>query len=390
MCDDPPTPASRVDARGRDDKNGEIMTEIVGVGIIGAGAISGQYLDFFAGQPSVRVVALADADVDRALATAAARGLRACSVAELLDAVGVDMVVNLTPPAAHVAVSQAAIAAGKHVYSEKPLALSLDEGRALIARAERAGVEVGCAPDTFLGTGLQTTARALRVGMIGTPVAAMAAWGGPGPELWHPDPQFFYLPGGGPVLDMGPYYVTALVTHLGPVTTVTARTITGDRPRVVGSGPRAGSVLRVETATHASALLEHASGALSTVTLSFETWASGNQLLEIYGTGGTLQLPDPNHFSLRGSVFNADSLGRFVELVDGGGFVGAGRGVGAVEMARSVALGRRPRASGALALHVTEVLLAINGARSGDGPVRMTTGADRQDLVPWGADPARV
>src|SRR5665647_1984672 len=132
MCDDPPTPASRVDARGRDDKNGEIMTEIVGV----------------------------------------------------------DMVVNLTPPAAHVAVSQAAIAAGKHVYSEKPLALSLDEGRALLARAERAGVEVGCAPDTFLGTGLQTTARALRVGMIGTPVAAMAAWGGPGPELWHPDPQF--------------------------------------------------------------------------------------------------------------------------------------------------------------------------------------------------------
>src|SRR5674476_1613627 len=154
MCDDPPTPASRVDARGRDDKNGEIMTEIVGVGIIGAGAISGQYLDFFAGQPSVRVVALADADVDRALATAAARGLRACSVAELLDAVGVDMVVNLTPPAAHVAVSQAAIAAGKHVYSEKPLALSLDEGRALLARAERAGVEVGCAPDTFLGTSL--------------------------------------------------------------------------------------------------------------------------------------------------------------------------------------------------------------------------------------------
>lgn len=368
------------------------MTEVIGIGIgiVGAGDISRQYLDTFARHTSCRVVALADKDVVRARAVASARGLPHCTVSELMDNAAVDVVINLTPPAAHAAVIRATIKAGKHVYSEKPFVLSFADGVDLLDRAAQAGVEVGCAPDTFLGTGLQSTARALEGGMIGEPVAAMACWGGPGPEPWHPDPQFFYLPGGGPVLDMGPYYVTALVTHLGPVTSVSARTITGDRVRTVGSGPRAGELLRVETPTYATAILEHASGALSTVILSFETWSSGNQGLEIYGTRGTLQLPDPNHFSLRGSVFTPENGDGFVELGNSAGFVEASRGVGAIEMARSVAVGRRPRASGAQALHVLEILLAINGARSGGGPVAMTTTVDVPDLVPMGADPATL
>lgn len=366
------------------------MTDVLGIGVVGAGDISRQYLDTFARNASCRVVALADKDAARARAVAAERGVPDCTVAELMDAAAVDVVVNLTPPAAHATVTRAAIDAGKHVYSEKPFVLSLAEGLALVDHATRVGVEVGCAPDTFLGTGLQSTAQALRDGLIGEPVAAMACWGGPGPEPWHPDPQFFYLPGGGPVLDMGPYYVTALVTHLGPVTRVTARTITGNRVRTVGSGPRADEVLRIETPTYATAVLEHACGALSTVTLSFETWASGNQGLEIYGTRGTLQLPDPNQFSRRGFVFTPETGDRFVDLADSAGFVEAGRGVGAIEMARSVTIGRRPRASSAMALHVLEILLAINGAQSGDGPVDMTTTLEMPELVPSGADPATV
>lgn len=361
-----------------------------GIGIIGTGDISRQYFDTFAALPSVDVVAVADADEARAKAKAAERGVQARTVAELLADPAVELVVNLTPPAAHVEVDRAIIAAGKHVQSEKPLALSLDEGKELMAAAEAAGVAVGCAPDTFLGTGLQTTIHAVRSGVIGTPFAAAAMWGGAGPEPWHPNPQFFYLPGGGPILDMGPYYVTALVAHLGPVATVTARTLTSDRSRVVGSGPLAGTPLRVETPTYASAILEHVSGALSTVTLSFETWASGNQLLEIYGTAGTLQLPDPNWFSLKGRVHLADGPDGFAELDDAAGFVATGRGIGAAELLRSVEAGRSPRASGALALHVAEILFAINNVRTGDGPVAMSTTVEAPEPVPFGADVATV
>ncbi len=368
----------------------DAVTRTRGIGIIGTGDISRQYFDTFAKLDSVELVAIADVDEARAKAKAAERGLQARSVDELLASSDVDLVVNLTPPAAHVEVDHAIIAAGKHVQSEKPLALSLDEGKKLLAAADAAGVQVGCAPDTFLGTGLQTTIHAVRSGTIGTPFAAAAMWGGPGPEPWHPNPQFFFLPGGGPILDMGPYYVTALVAHLGPVTAVTARTLTSNRKRVVGSGPLAGTALRVETPTYASAILEHASGALSTVTLSFETWASGNQLLEIYGTAGTLQLPDPNWFSLKGRVHLADGPEGFAELEDAAGFVETGRGIGAAELLRSVEAGRTPRASGALALHVAEILFAINNARVGDGPVALTTTVEVPALVPLGADVATV
>ncbi len=362
------------------------VVEPMGVGIVGAGDILGQYLDTLAGIPSVNVVGVAARDIGRVRAALAGRDLRACTVGDLMDDPRVSLVVDLTPPAAHDAVNRAAVAAGKHVYTEKPLALSFDDGAALLASADAAGVLVGGAPDTFLGTGLQTTLHALRSGAIGTPFAATAMWGGPGPEPWHPDPQFFYLRGGGPVLDMGPYYLTALVTHLGPVATVTARTTTTDRARVVGSGPLAGTPLRVEVPTYAAAILEHVSGALTTVTLSFETWASGNQLLEIYGTAGTLRLPDPNHFSLPGAVYRAGGPDEFVPLRDAAGFVAAGRGIGLTELLRASQAHRAPRASGALALHVAEVLFAVNDARPGDGPVAMTTCPKIPEPVPLGAD----
>lgn len=355
------------------------------IGIIGAGNIIGQYLDTFERIPEVEVVALAAGHLDRAQAVAEPRGLRALPAAELVGDPAVDLVVNLTPPAVHAAVNSAVVDAGKHLYSEKPLVLDPADGYALLAAAERTGVEVGCAPDTFLGTGLQTTARALRHGLIGEPFGALAMWGAAGPEPWHPNPQIFYSTGGGPVLDMGPYYVTALVAHLGAVRSVTARSLASGRARMVGSGPLAGTPITVEVPTYATAILEHANGALSTVVLSFETHGEFRQL-EIQGTAGRLRLPDPNWFSGRGSILTAEAADTWVELEPTAGYLDAGRGIGAVELLRAHAAGRPPRASGALALHVTEVLRAITDARPGDGPVAITTRLDLPDLVDLGAE----
>lgn len=349
------------------------------LGIIGAGNIIGQYLDTFAAAyPEVEVVAVAAAHLDRARAVAEPHGLLACDVAELLADPGIELVVNLTPAAAHTEVSRAVIAAGKHLYTEKPLALTPEVGSELLAAAAAAGVRVGCAPDTFLGTGLQTTARALRAGLIGEPFAAMAIWGSDGPEGWHPNPQIFYSAGGGPVLDMGPYYVTALVTHLGPVVSVSARSRTTARRRIVGSGPLAGAPIKVEVPTYATAILEHESGVLATVILSFETRGIMRRL-EISGTAGRLLLPDPGVFSGRGSVQRLNAPGRWTELPDSAGYVATGRGIGAIELLRSAAAGRTPRASGLLALHVTEILCAIN--ESAAGPVGIASRPDVPERV---------
>jgi len=350
------------------------------IGIIGAGDILGQYLDTFDSLPQVRVSAVAAAHLEHAAVAVAGRDTRACTVEELLADPAIDVVVDLAPPLAHAGLNGAAIAAGKHVYTEKPLAATPAEARDLLQAADAAGVAIGCAPDTFLGTGLQTTAKALADGLIGEPFAATALWGGPGPEPWHPNPQFFYEPGGGPVLDMGPYYVTALVVHLGPVVSVHACVRTTNRARVVGSGPLKGTPLHVEVPTFATAILEHASGVLSTVSLSFETFA-GLTGLEIYGTGGTLRLPDPNMFEERGSLITAD--GDEHELAPSAGYVGLGRGVGAIEMWASFGAGRMPRAGGELAAHVTEVLAAINNG--GDSVISSRPAIPA--LVPLGASP---
>lgn len=364
------------------------MADITGVGIVGVGNISGQYFEQLAQLPSLRVVAVADVDERRAADVAAARGVEAEPADVLLADPRVDVVLNLTVPPAHADVDLAAIAAGKHVHSEKPLALTLDEGAGVLAAAARAGVRVGCAPDTFLGTGLQTSLHALRSGEIGTPFAAAALWGSPGHERWHPNPQFFYAPGGGPVMDMGPYYLTALVVHLGPVIAVQARTARSDRDRHVWSGPLTGTPLTVDVPTYAAAVLEHASGALSTVTLSYETWASSNTLLEIYGTQGTLRLADPNWFSEPVHIWRADGAQEWEERAPSAGFVGAGRGIGVAEMARAIEVGRDHRASGALGLHVLEIMSAIQNAGPGDGTVHLTTTVAPPALVPYGQDVA--
>ena len=343
----------------------------VGVAVVGAGVISTQYLRNLAGFPDVQVIGIADLDVPRARATAEEYGV---PVAGDLDTVlalpEVELVVNLTIPAAHAAVARAALEAGKHVYGEKPLALDPVEGEKLLAEAASRGLRVGNAPDTFLGAGLQSALRAIASGAIGTPVAANTAVMNPGPERWHPSPEFLFQHGAGPLFDLGPYYLTALVALLGPAARVAATARQGRAERVIGSGPRAGTAFTVEVPTHVTALLDFAGGASASTTFSFDSALPRTQF-EVTGTEGTLEIPDPNTFGgvlrVRGT---ADEDWRELPVTG----TEAGRGIGVLDMARALRADRAHRASGALAQHVLEAMAAITDSaaagefRSVDSP----------------------
>nr|WSX75207.1 Gfo/Idh/MocA family oxidoreductase [Streptomyces sp. NBC_00899] len=342
------------------------MGEPLKVGVVGLGAISRAYLSTFAAMPQVEVTALADLDHARAAAAAAeVPGARAVPVAELMAAPDVDLVLNLTIPAAHAEVAAAALAAGKHVYGEKPLALDVAQADKVLADA--GGLRIGCAPDTVLGTGTQTARQAIAGGLIGTPVAANAAFVSPGHESWHPDPEFYYRPGGGPLLDMGPYYLSALVHLLGPVRRVVGTASRSRTTRTIGSGPRAGTVFDVEVDTHVAGILVHASGALTTLVTSFDVVASAQPRIEVHGSEGSLSVPDPNGFDgeVRVRRFGGDD---WTTLPPSAGYAGAARGAGVADLAVNLAAGRPHRASADLALHVLDVMqtvLAAGRSRTG-------------------------
>lgn len=267
------------------------------VGVVGLGVISRAYLDTLADHPEVSIAAVADLDASRSAAVAATiPGAEAMSVERLLAHPDVRTVLNLTIPAAHADISLGAIDAGKSVYVEKPLAVTFADGRSIIERAASAGVRVGCAPDTVLGTGTQTARAAIDGGLIGRPMSASAVMVTPGHERWHPHPDFYYAPGGGPMLDMGPYYISALIHLLGPVRAVTGAASRLRAERVIGSGPRAGQHIPVGVDTHLSGVLEHANGALSTITTSFDGVRTTAAPIEVHGEAGTLAVPDPNYF----------------------------------------------------------------------------------------------
>ncbi|MCP2267016.1 Gfo/Idh/MocA family protein [Promicromonospora thailandica] len=347
------------------------MGQPLRVGIVGTGAISGQYLTTFERLEGVRLVAVADLDAARSAAVAAAQGVRALTVDELLTDPEVDLVLNLTVPAAHADVALRAIAAGKSVYGEKPLAANLADARAVLDAARAAGVRVGCAPDTVLGTGVQTARRAIDDGLVGTPVAATATMVTPGHERWHPDPDFYYQPGGGPLLDMGPYYVTALVTLLGPVVSVIGAASHTRDTRTIGSGPRAGQTVPVAVDTHVTGVLRHASGALSTLVMSFDAVATRASNIEVHGQSGSLVVPDPNQFD--GEVHLHELGGDWRVLEPSAGYRDAGRGFGVADLAATPD-GEQPRASGELAYHVLDVMTSLLTAATTDTttPVRST------------------
>ena len=334
----------------------------VGVGLVGCGFISEVYLENAGASDAVEVVACADAAPERARARADQFGIaRACTVEELLADPAVEVVLNLTPPDGHAPIGMAAVAAGKAVYTEKPLAVARADGRRLLDAARDRGVRVGAAPDTFLGDGLQTCRGLLDGGAIGAPVAATAFMLGHGPERWHPDPAFFYQPGGGPLFDMGPYYLTALISLLGPVRRVTGAARASFPERTIGSGPLAGQTVPVAVNTHVAGLLEFAGGPIATLVTSFDVWASQVPKLEISGGTGSLSLPDPNTFGgpvrLRGA---GEKEWREVPVAPPA--VDNSRGLGLFDLAAAMRADRPHRASGELAYHVLDVMHAIEEA----------------------------
>src|SRR5439155_3482038 len=266
------------------------------VGVLGCGVIAGEYVRGAAAFPTFDVVACADVDATLARAFAEEHGLELASVDELVAAPEVDIVLNLTPPAAHAALVTATLDAGKHAYTEKPPAVSVDAGRLLVQQANERRLRLGCAPDTFLGSAYEAGRAAIARGDIGEPIGATATMLTGGPESWHPNADFFYRAGGGPLLDIGPYYVTALVSLLGPVAAATGFTASPTLERELAVGPRAGERFHTEVPTHVAAALRMRSGALATLTVSFEARGRYDSGMIVHGTEGTLSLPDANGF----------------------------------------------------------------------------------------------
>lgn len=328
------------------------------IGIIGCGAISGIYLENLTRSKHVRVTALADLDPARAKAASAKFTGKPMSVDELLASPDVDLVLNLTIPNAHEELALRAIDAGKHVYNEKPLCIDPAAARNMLERARSKGVRVGCAPDTVLGAGIQTSRKLVADGAIGAPVGGLAFMLCPGHESWHPDPAFYYKHGGGPVLDMGPYYITALVTILGHVTRVHAFARMTRPQRNITSEPKRGQTIDVQVPTHCTGMLEFASGACVSATLSFDVQRSNCRNIEIWGTTGSLAVPDPNGFGGPVSLFkHGDSDWTDAPLVDAPAH--NARGLGVEDMALAIAQNRDHRANAHLALHVLDVMTAL-------------------------------
>jgi len=335
------------------------------IGIIGCGNISGAYLSVLKRFPSVEVSAVSDVDLERAKKRAEEYGVpKACSVNELLADPGIQIVINLTIPAAHAEIALKALEAGKHTQCEKPFAVTRADGQKVLAAAKAKNLRVGCAPDTFLGAGYQTCRKLIDDGAIGTPIGATAFMTCRGHERWHPDPEFFYKAGGGPMFDMGPYYLTALVFLLGPVKRVTGSARITFPERTITSQPKAGQKIKVDIPTHVTGVAEFHNGAAATIIQSFDVWRANLPILEIYGTDGTLACPDPNGFGGQVRLFkqNPDpakpSEWQDVPLTHG--HPDQSRGIGVVDMAFAIKENRPHRTSGELAYHVLDVMHAFH------------------------------
>ncbi|MBI4046640.1 MAG: Gfo/Idh/MocA family oxidoreductase [Devosia nanyangense] len=348
----------------------------MGVGIIGCGNISGAYIKASRSFPVLDIRAVADLRPEVAAARAAEYGLVAKPIGALLSDPFIDLVINLTIPRAHVEVGLRALAAGKHVYSEKPLGIAFAEGKRLIDAAAAAGLRVGSAPDTFLGGAHQTARQLIDKGAIGQPIGGTAFFMCPGHESWHPDPAFYYDFGGGPMLDMGPYYITDLVNLLGPVAQVSGMTSMARRERTITSAPRKGQVIPVHVPTHVSGSLRFANGAIVQIAMSFDVAGHNHLPLEIYGTEASLIVPDPNNFGGEvklkrpGSEWEDETVA--LPYADGNY-----RSLGVADMAHGILADRPHRASGALALHVLEVMEAFDKSSRTGQVVEMTTTVDR-------------
>ncbi len=376
------------------------MSKTFGVGIIGAGNISSAYLRLAPLFKGLEMRAVADIDPQAAATRAEEFDIRAQSVEALLGNDEIDIVVNLTIPEAHYAVTKDILTAGKHAYSEKPLVLTLEDGLDLKKTAEERGLLVGCAPDTFLGGAHQQARALVDAGAIGRVMSGTAHVMGKGMESWHPNPDFFFRPGAGPVLDIGPYYVANLINLVGPVKRVSAFANTARKERVIGSGPRAGEKVPVSTPTTIHAIMEFVSGAVITLGASWDVFGHNHKPMELYGTQGVLFVPDPNFFG--GEVVMVDTEGRRETAPAWGHPLGipnqerpAGqppianyRSAGFADMVQAIETGREPRCSLDMALHGVDVMTSILKAAETDAIVEMTTTCKRPS--PLSPDSARA
>lgn len=340
----------------------------VKVGIIGCGNISSAYFKGIRKFPIMELVACADIDVERAKARAEEFSVpKACSVEEILADPEIEIVVNLTIPKAHAEVCLAVLEAGKSVYVEKPLAVTREEGQQMVALAKQKGLHIGSAPDTFLGGGIQTARKLIDDGWIGTPIAATGFMMGRGHENWHPDPDFYYQVGGGPMFDMGPYYLTAMVFLMGPIRRVTGSARITFPERTITSQPKYGTKITVNTPTHIAGVLDFENGAIGTLITSFDIMGGTSPFpnIEIYGTEGSLRVPDPNTFAGPVLVRRAGAS-EWSEVPLTHHFTEQGRGLGVADMAYSIRTGRPHRVNGDLAYHVLEAMHGFHDA-SRDG-----------------------
>lgn len=357
--------------------------EKVKVGIIGCGNIFNQYIKGCRAFDILEVAACADIVHSAAEAKGQEHGIpKVLTIEQLLQDPEISIIVNLTVPQAHAAVSLAAIAAGNHVYSEKPLAINTEDGRQILKAAEEKRVLIGCAPDTFLGGGLQTCRKLIDDGAIGEPVAASAFMMSHGPESWHPNPSMFYLKGAGPLFDMGPYYLTALISLIGPVQRVAALTRISFPERIATSQARYGERLKVEVPTHVTGSLEFASGPLATMIITFDVWSSNLPRIEIYGSEGTLVVPDPNTFGgpvrlrrMGETDWSEMPLTHSAEV---------GRGIAVADMAYALQSGRPHRANGAMAYHVLELMESFEESSQSGRHIQIKSQCERPLPLPVG------
>ncbi|MET1031582.1 Gfo/Idh/MocA family protein [Domibacillus tundrae] len=351
------------------------------VGLIGCGNISGIYLENSRHYKSFTIVACADLDRAKAEEAAAKHGVpNVMEVDELIESPDIDIVLNLTVPHAHADVAVRAVEQKKHVYSEKPLAITLEDGKRIIEKAAEYNVIAGSAPDTFLGSSIQLAGHLIEDGAIGKIVGATAFMMSRGPESWHPNPEFFYHAGGGPMYDMGPYYLTALVSLLGPVKRLTGSARITYPERMITSEPKYGEKIVVQVPTHVTGILDFEQGATATITTSFDVAAARTPFIEIYGEEGTISLPDPNCFHLP-VLMKKHGEEEWKEIKPETKLPENARGIGLAEMAEAIESGETPRANGDMAYHVLEIMHGIHHSSDYGQHYQMDSTCEKPNLV---------
>lgn len=335
--------------------------EKVKIGVLGLGAISGIYLknltELFR---ETEIAGIYDLMPEKVAAAQSEYRIAKSysSMEEMLQDPEIEIILNLTRPCEHYDTTKAALLAGKHVYSEKPLAATYQEGQDLVLLAQEKNLMLGCAPDTFLGAGIQTCRKLIDCGFIGNPVGACARMICHGHESWHPSPEFYYQQGGGPMMDMGPYYLTALVNLLGRADSLMGMVSKSFDTRIITSSPLYGRTVKVEVPTHVNGILHFENGATATITTTFDVYYDNSASLEIYGTKGTLRVPDPNGFGGPVMLLRPED-GSFREIPLVFEYKDNCRGLGLADMAKALREGRDMRANGQQALHVLEIMTAF-------------------------------